>query len=266
MTDRSGVAAANAAKSFAPRTAPYGALHVGYWLWLTRRLSPSTVRLCRRLHLTPNYVTGLSFLVGLGGLVLVAIGGRVQGIAGVVTMAVYYLLDDVDGALARGTRRTSVYGGYLDGLTAQVMLPFLYVSVGLHVFLSPPDPLSLGLTPWTARTLYLLLGWAGGAFITHRKLARLRMREAVRDLPDQPAASSELALGKAPHLGEGGFFHRQVIGMTGSFLPALFLAAWWDRLEVFLLIIVPATGVNFLGWLFRAVRNLRRVERRQELA
>ena len=73
--------------------------------WLLVRLWPG---------LTPNAVTGLSLLVAVAAACLFWTGAYLWA---ALAYQLYYVLDNLDGILARLTDRTSTLGGRLDGLT-----------------------------------------------------------------------------------------------------------------------------------------------------
>ena len=113
-----------------------------------RRLSPYGTWVFARLGWSPNAVTWLMIVIGVGAGAVVAVGGFAAAVAAAVMIQVYLLLDCSDGELARWSRRTSVTGVYLDrvghylaeaallaglGIRAQghYALSGSYVSVGL---------------------------------------------------------------------------------------------------------------------------------------
>ncbi len=80
-----------------------------YPLWANRLLGPVS-----RLHwLTPNAVTISSFVMYAAAAYLVGRGGEAAMLA-VVLLPLSYVLDCLDGQLARFTGQTSVIGDYLD--------------------------------------------------------------------------------------------------------------------------------------------------------
>ena len=81
-----------------------------------RRVSIHITRAAPRLGLSPNAVTAVLIVVGLGGAAVLAVGGLWPAIVGVVLVQLYLVLDCVDGEVARWTGQTSVKGIYLDRL------------------------------------------------------------------------------------------------------------------------------------------------------
>lgn len=76
--------------------------------------SPMVTRACARLRLTPAAVTALSMLCAVAAALGFAQAGRPAMIAGAVLLYLGFVLDCVDGQLARFTRRFTPLGGWLD--------------------------------------------------------------------------------------------------------------------------------------------------------
>ncbi|GAA3830826.1 hypothetical protein GCM10022226_59620 [Sphaerisporangium flaviroseum] len=99
--------------------------------YLVSSWSGHVVRLAARLGLTPNAVTGLS--VGLAGLAAVAFsaGERRAQVAGAVLLYLSFVLDCVDGQLARYTRMFSPLGAWLDATFDRVKEYVVYVGLAI---------------------------------------------------------------------------------------------------------------------------------------
>ena len=78
--------------------------------------SKYVARWAARVGLTPNAVTTVSMLLGLAAAAGFATGERWGLVAGAVLLQVAFMLDCVDGQLARYTRRFSAFGGWLDSI------------------------------------------------------------------------------------------------------------------------------------------------------
>ncbi|MFC0864967.1 CDP-alcohol phosphatidyltransferase family protein [Sphaerimonospora cavernae] len=74
------------------------------------------VRLAAMLGLTPNAVTGISVGLALIAAIWFSDGHRTGLVVGAVALYLSFVLDCVDGQLARYTRRFSTLGGWLDGI------------------------------------------------------------------------------------------------------------------------------------------------------
>jgi len=70
-----------------------------------------------RAEVTPNQVTMASLAVTLLAALSIAFGGRIAWVVAAVLIEVGFVLDCLDGQLARATDRTSDFGRYLDSLT-----------------------------------------------------------------------------------------------------------------------------------------------------
>ena len=78
--------------------------------------SKYVARTAARLGLTPNQITVLSFGVGVAAAAGFALGHRWSLVAGALLLQVAFMLDCVDGQLARYTRQFSHFGAWLDSV------------------------------------------------------------------------------------------------------------------------------------------------------
>ncbi len=76
--------------------------------------SPLVTKLCARLRLTPSGVTALSVLFAVAAALLFWQASRSALVAGAVLLYLGFVLDCVDGQLARYTRSFGAFGGWLD--------------------------------------------------------------------------------------------------------------------------------------------------------
>jgi phosphatidylglycerophosphate synthase len=76
--------------------------------------SPLVTRWCARLRLTPSGVTAISVLFAVAAALAFWQASRPAMIAGAVLLYLGFVLDCVDGQLARYTRRFGAFGGWLD--------------------------------------------------------------------------------------------------------------------------------------------------------
>ncbi|MEU9890390.1 CDP-alcohol phosphatidyltransferase family protein [Sphaerisporangium sp. NPDC051011] len=99
--------------------------------YLVSSWSGHLVRAAARLGLSPNAVTGLS--VGLAGMAAVAFssGQRRALVAGAVLLYLSFVLDCVDGQLARYTRMFSPLGAWLDATFDRVKEYVVYVGLAV---------------------------------------------------------------------------------------------------------------------------------------
>jgi phosphatidylglycerophosphate synthase len=118
---------------------PPGAKKRDYW-WTVLVVDPVAVPLVRLLArhrlLTPDSVSGLALLCGLGVGPVFAIGGRWSLVAGGVLFYIAFLLDCTDGKLARALGVTSARGEALDHLADGARRASAVLGMAVHVWRS----------------------------------------------------------------------------------------------------------------------------------
>ncbi|WP_433531078.1 DUF5941 domain-containing protein [Micromonospora sp. CA-263727] len=105
--------------------------------------SPQVTRATARLGLSPTAVTMLSVVFAVAAAALFATGGRPALVAGAVLLYLGFVLDCVDGQLARYTRNFSAWGGWLDTMADRAKEYLVYAGLG-----------------WGATAAGLRYGWA----------------------------------------------------------------------------------------------------------
>jgi phosphatidylglycerophosphate synthase len=143
---------------------------------LDQRFARILVRPLARTPITPNQITLISLVGGLGAAWLFALGGHwVHWGAGVFVLAAW--LDHFDGELARLTGRTSEFGHYFDHVAALVNYCALFVGMGIGIEGSWLDPWAVpagivaGLAVATIFSTRLWVEWRDG---------RAAIRQSVR--------------------------------------------------------------------------------------
>ena len=91
-----------------------------YSTFIVRKLSKPISVLAIKLRMSPNFVTVISFIVGLASALSFAQGARWALILGALLLQLSLILDCVDGEVARATHRFSVIGAWLDASTDRV--------------------------------------------------------------------------------------------------------------------------------------------------
>ncbi|MEU4474419.1 DUF5941 domain-containing protein [Micromonospora sp. NPDC023888] len=138
VADASGVAAAEAAVTAVDEDRAELRLSVKekddfFSTYFVSTWSPYVVRLSARLRLTPTGVTAISVLFALAAAVLFAVGGRPALVSGAVLLYLGFVLDCVDGQLARYTRHFSAWGGWLDTMADRAKEYLVYAGLGFGV-------------------------------------------------------------------------------------------------------------------------------------
>ena len=91
-----------------------------YSTFVVRKVSKPLTRLALRLGLTPNAITGISFVIGLGAAGAFSMGSLPWLLAGALLLQLSLIVDCVDGEVARATRNFTSLGAWLDASTDRV--------------------------------------------------------------------------------------------------------------------------------------------------
>lgn len=95
--------------------------------------SPYVTRLAARIGLGPTGVTAISVLFAIAAAVLFGYGERVALVAGGILLYLGFVLDCVDGQLARYTRNFSAWGGWLDTMADRAKEYLVYAGLAVGV-------------------------------------------------------------------------------------------------------------------------------------
>jgi phosphatidylglycerophosphate synthase len=89
--------------------------------YIYRPTSRRIARVCIRLGITPNPITTIALFVGLGGASSIATGEYMWGVVGAVLVNAFFLLDLVDGDVARLSVNRSAFGAWFDSIVDSVI-------------------------------------------------------------------------------------------------------------------------------------------------
>lgn len=92
--------------------------------------SPYVTKAAARIGLGPTAVTMISVAFAVAAAVLFGVGGRPALVAGAVLLYLGFVLDCVDGQLARYTRHFSAWGGWLDTMADRAKEYLVYAGLG----------------------------------------------------------------------------------------------------------------------------------------
>lgn len=98
---------------------------------VTHRLTPFVVYFFAERKVTPDQVTLLSLIVGWTSSLFLAAPSSMSMLLGAFFLEIYYVLDSVDGQLARLTGQCSKTGAFLDILLNYLVHPFCFLSIGV---------------------------------------------------------------------------------------------------------------------------------------
>jgi len=124
--------------------------------------SPRLVTRAARLGLTPTAVTWLSVLFAVAAAGLFAAGGRGAAVIGAVLLYFGFVLDCVDGQLARYLRRYSRFGGWLDVLADRGKEFAVYAGLAVGAARAGDDVWPLAVAALVLQTVrHMTDGWYG---------------------------------------------------------------------------------------------------------
>lgn len=183
-----------------------------------QRLARVLVKPLTRTAVTPNQITTLSLICGVGGGGLMALGGTAMG-WGALLYVLAQFIDHMDGELARATGQTSVFGHYYDHVAGGVFEFTMFTGLGLGLQHAAFAPFGLNaLDPWAA-ALGFVAAVSVGVTVTIRMAIFQRFGRDAIDQPDW-----------------GGFEIEDIMYIVGPL-------AWFGGLDVFLLLAAIGTPI-----------------------
>ena len=102
-----------------------------YPRYVTHKISIRIVKLLLHSSITPNQITSLSIVVGIISSIMFAVAIPVYFLAGALILELYYVIDAVDGQLARYKKLSSMTGGYFDYVSNYIVHPCVFFCIGL---------------------------------------------------------------------------------------------------------------------------------------
>lgn len=99
-----------------------------------RKISIYFTKLFLYTSITANQVTLINILIGIIGCVFLAFGPSWYRIVGALVLHLWFILDHVDGEIARYRGNTSISGLYLDRLNGIIVSPWIFICLTLRVF------------------------------------------------------------------------------------------------------------------------------------
>ncbi len=135
---------------------------------LVRHLSTRLTPALAKLPITPNQITTVSLLCGLGSAWCMLIGGRGWMIGGGAMLVVCYVLDNCDGEIATLKNQATRFGGHYDTFVDWVVHAAFFAALGI------------GVGRATENELWLWMGWiaAAGGTVNYLLGLYLDAREA----------------------------------------------------------------------------------------
>ena len=101
---------------------------------IARRLSIYITSFFLRLGVSANFATGTFLAAGVCGGLLLLSGNRFMFVLGALFLQLSYILDHVDGEIARYRKQTSLTGIYFDHIAHYIIHPLFFFCFGLGLF------------------------------------------------------------------------------------------------------------------------------------
>lgn len=108
--------------------------------------------------ITANQVTCISLFIGVLGAIAFAFSGKWFMLLGAVMIQLWYLLDHVDGHIARYRGQSSLTGVYFDYITHYIVHAVIFVGIGV------------GAANYSGRPVFLVMGFAAAFGVTFLNL------------------------------------------------------------------------------------------------
>lgn len=157
-----------------------------YTRWPNRAMARAVTPIAYRFGLTPNQVTLISALVSAAGLGLLVLLDRswLSGVTVAVLLATGFVLDSVDGQLARLTRRGGPAGEWFDHVVDAIRTPAIHLTVAIVLYAH--DPHSWW---WLVGCGFALL--SAGQFMSQILAEQLRTRSTSQSASDSNVERAE---------------------------------------------------------------------------
>ncbi len=216
------------------------------WGRLNRIVSIYLTAIFIHLPFTPNQITVFGTAVFLIGCGLFAFGAYTLNLIGWACIALSFLLDAVDGELARYRnvmKKYDVGGVYVEPVSHDVQYGFMMLPIGFGAYLTHHSILPL-IAAFLATTTKLLF-----------RLLEFRLQAVMRHIDEVRGTTYGWSRGfKTPHTWSY-FIYRNTFVITGM-IPLLLLAVVARHVDYF----VYFYGVSLpLLWLFIFRRHLKRI-------
>lgn len=194
---------------------------------------------------TANQVTFLSLIIGVLGSLLLALSGPLAFFGGVFLLQLWYLLDHVDGQIARYRQTASLSGRFYDFIVHHVIHAMVVLNLGLYNFFRGGNSLLLYMVFFV--TLFVIIFNLAEDAKCKTFCERLIEKRQQGHLPNKSAQpAGVVSSSSAPHRGT----HLRFLKCAYSFLHKL--------IEIHVLMNLLSLGailevLGWPGWNFRSL-------------
>ncbi|WP_436666720.1 CDP-alcohol phosphatidyltransferase family protein [Latilactobacillus sakei] len=110
---------------------------IDVWVfYVVRPLANLLTWVLLKLKLTANMATLISTIIGVIGEILLVTTSNNQTLVGLIFINLWIVFDCIDGNIARTTKNSNKLGEYYDGLSGYTFVAFLYLALGINVYLN----------------------------------------------------------------------------------------------------------------------------------
>ena len=110
-------------------------------IYVTRKISIWITYFLRNTKVTPNQITALWFFLGILGACLLIYNDYTISLLALVLLYFSWILDNVDGELARYKKQFSIEGNFLDMLGHQVVIPMVFCCLTFSMIIQGENPI-----------------------------------------------------------------------------------------------------------------------------
>ena len=100
-----------------------------YYNFFTRYISAFLTKLVFNLPISPNLVSCLMFISGIGGLYFLSLTSTLSILVSGLLFITHNILDTLDGDLARARSQTTKFGKFIDLFTHSIINPFIFLAL-----------------------------------------------------------------------------------------------------------------------------------------
>jgi phosphatidylglycerophosphate synthase len=214
----------------------------GWYGYYIRQISFYPTTLFLNLGISANQATWISIVVLILGCSLLAVGEHMSAIVGALLVNCWFILDYVDGDIARYVKSSSAYGDFIDMLGHYIAGGLLFFAVGLGSYLHSEhlliSRLSGALSEIDASLVLILGSWASLTAIWTR-LAYQRFRYTFKDMEIQRGNVLKVRSSSSP-LQILLTMAQDLFSLSGLLFPILLIAVVVEVVDAFLLFFAAA--------------------------
>lgn len=112
---------------------------VWYAKYLIRHISIRITRLLLPTGISANQATLIAIFTGILACIFIGTGSNVYSIFGVALLQLSYIIDCVDGEIARYREESSVNGIFIDFIAHEVLIPFSFLALSFFIYINTSD-------------------------------------------------------------------------------------------------------------------------------